>query len=169
MKRIALLVIAIIISVHSIAQRTVELRNLWAEPHVHVKFNDYTVSFTVKDINRALQLLAETGNSPFDTTSHLEPDKDYTIELYAGYNTQYHNPLQPILQKGVGAFLLLRGHAVIENPRHKEQKAITMDIAPLVEGEDFADVKFYDIHSGKLLFSAQLPADMYNMDLGIDY
>jgi hypothetical protein len=38
------------------------------------------------------------------------------------------------MQKGVGAFLLDAGHAIIENPKHKKLKNIESDMKPLITG-----------------------------------
>ena len=169
MKRISLLFVAFIVSFSVDAQHTVQMKNLWAEPQVHVLFDGYTVSFTIKDINRALVLLAETGDSTYGTSSGLDAAKQYSLELFSGYRTEYHNPLQPLLQKGVGAFLLTKGHAVIENEKHKIIKNIITDTQPLFGGLDITDVKFYDPRNNEMLFNGQIAADMYNKDLGIDY
>jgi len=168
MKRITLLSAALLYSCIVLAQRTIQLRNLWAEPQVHVVFDGFVVSFTIKDINRAIQLLAEAGDSTYGTTSHLDTAKQYTTELFAGYNTEYRDKLQPLLQKGVGAFLLTSGHALIENSKHKKLKGIVVDAQPYDEGEHISDVKFYDINSRKLLFNGQLPAELFNKDIGIE-
>ena len=169
MKRISLLFVVFIVSFSTHAQHTVQMRNLWADPEVHVLFEGYTVSFTIKDINRALELLAETGDSTYGTSSGLDTAKQYYVELYPGFRTEYRNSLQPLLQKGVGAFLLTSGHAVIKNPKHKKVKYIIVDIKPLIGGVDVTDVKFYDPNTDKLIFNGQIAAGMYHKDLGIDY
>lgn len=168
MKNISLLFFAVFFSVTAHAQREVKLRNLWTRPQVHVLFEGYSISFTIKDIDKALVLLSETGTKTYGLYCGLDTAGDYAVELYPGYRTQYHSNLQLILQRGVGAFLLSAGHAYIETPRHKKLAAITMDIEPIVGGEQETDVKFYDPGTGKLLFSGKLKADMYNKDLGID-
>ncbi len=169
MKRFIILITALILPFYSFSQHTVQLQNLWAEPQVHVLFQGYTISFTIRDINRALELLAETGDSTYGTASKLDTAKQYFIELYSGFNTEYHSALQPLIQKGIGTFLLTAGHAVVENSRHKKLKAIMVDLDKRVGGENIADVKFYDPNTDKLLFSGQMAADMYNKDMGIDY
>jgi hypothetical protein len=135
---------------------------------VHVLFGGYTVSFTIRDINRALQLMAEAGDSTYGTTSGLDTTKQYTVELYPGYRTEYRTTIQPMLQLGVGAFLLRKGKAVVQNPKHKKLKMITIDVTPVVDGENLTDIKFYDPANNNLVFNGQMIADMYNMDLGID-
>ena len=169
MKRFVIFITALILPFCSFSQRTVQLQNLWQEPQVHVFFEGYTVSFTIRDINRALELLAETGDSTYGVMSKLDTAKQYTIELYPGFNTEYHNALQPLLQKGVGVFLLSIGHAVIENRKHKNLKSIVVDIDKPVGIENLLIVKCYDSNTGKLLFSGQMAGDLYGKDMGIDY
>jgi hypothetical protein len=168
MKCIGLLLTGFILPIALFAQRTVQLRNLWARPQVHVLFGDYTVSFTIKDINKALTLLSQTGDHTFATSCNLDTGGNYIIELYPGLRMEYHNSLEPILQKGVGAYLLLCGHAVVQNRKHKKLKAVVSDIQPLIEGVDLTDIKFYDPKTNKLLFSGNMAADMYYKDIGID-
>ncbi len=168
MKIASLFLLACTLSFSAIAQRTIQIRNLWAEPQVHVVFEGYVVSFTIKDINRALVLLAETGDVSFDTTSRLDPSKQYNVELFSGYRTEYRNRLQPLLQKGVGAFLLTKGHAVVENSKRKKLKNIEVDIQPRLEGVNVYNVKFYDPNTSKLIFNGEMAIELYNKDLGIE-
>ena len=150
------------------AQRTIKMNTLWTEPKVHVLFQGYTVSFTIKDINRSLELLAESGDSTYLCLFNLDTTRKYLLELYPGYRQEYRNTMQPLMQKGVGAFLLLAGHALIENQKGKKIAIITADIQPLIEGTDYVTVLFYDPKTRELLFSGQMLADMYNKDLGIE-
>ena len=106
MKSKLLLLFAFIVSGQVFAQRTVQMRTLWIEPQVHVVFGNYTVSFTIKDIDRALQLLAETGDTTYGISSGLDTNKNYNIELYPGTKTEYITKLEPMIQRGIGAFLL---------------------------------------------------------------
>lgn len=150
------------------AQRSLRLRTLWTRPQVHVLFEGYTVSFTIKDINKALELLSETGDTSYGATSSLDTAKDHFLELYRGTRQEYRNRLQPLLQRGVGAFLLTAGRAYIETPKHKKVTDIIVDIQPIIAGTDKVMVFFYDAKSKALLFSGTMSADMYNKDLGID-
>lgn len=168
MKSILLVLLIFTVSLSSIAQHSVQMRNLWMEPQVHVLFEGYTISFTIKDINRALELLSETGDTTFGAISGLDTAGNYNVELYRGLHQEYHNKLQPLLQKGVGAFLLTAGHAYIENARRKKVPAIITDIQPLIEGVDVTTIKFYDPANNKLIFEGTMDAGMYNKDLGID-
>jgi len=168
MKSIVLLLFAFIISGSAFAQRTIQMRNLWIRPQVHVIFGDYTISFTIKDIDRALELLGETGDTSYGTTCGLDTSGNYFIELYPGNKMEYHKPLEPLIQKGVGVFLLSAGHAYIEDKKHKPVKSIIMDIQPLQRGVDDAYILFYDERNNNMLFSGRMAADMYNKDLGIN-
>lgn len=169
MKRIALILTMVFASAHTYAQHTVEIRNMWDEPtKVHVNFGEYTIAFSIADIKKALSLLAETGETSYGDGAFLDTTKSYYIELYPGYNTEYHNRLQPIIQKAVGAYLLTVGRAVIENPKKKKLKGLIVDIQPMPEGENITDVKFYDVNSNKLVFNGQMVMEMYNKDLGIE-
>lgn len=169
MKRTLLFFAIFILSVTSFAQKEVQIRNLWTEPRVHVLFQGYTVSFSIKDINRALLLLYKNGISVYDTTSGLDTNKHHHVELYPGYRLQYRSGLQQILHLAVGAFLLTKGRAVIENPKHKKLKSIIIDVQPLSQGEHEYDTKVYDPAANKLIFNGKLPEAIRNADLGIDY
>lgn len=169
MKRFSLLFAFFVIACQSFAQKTIPIRNIWADPQVHALFQGYEVSFSVKDINRALLLLTERGIKKFGSTSGLDTLKQYHIELYDGYRQEYHNTLQTTMQLGVGAFLLTKGRAVIRNPKHRKLKEITVDILPFVPGEYITTVKFYDPANKRLIFSGQIERSMLNADLGIDY
>lgn len=168
MKSISLFLSAFMFSYCALAQHTVPLKNLWADPEVHVLFEGYTVSFTVKDINRALVLLAETGDTTFGLNSHLETGKNYAIELQRGTRMEYHTALQPLIQNGVGVFLLTAGHAYIENSRHRKVKEMTMEIQPMAEGTNDVYIFFYDPRTNKMVFSGKMAVDMYKKDLGIE-
>ncbi len=166
MRRILLFAATLIISCSLHAQRTIKLNNLWEKPQVHALFQGYTISFKIKDIDRALILLAETGDTSFGLSSGLYNTGKYHVELYPGFRTEYKNPLQPLLQRGVGPFLLLAGQARIVSPRHKKLKEIIADIQPV--DDSLAYINFYDPRNKKLLFSGSMPLDMYKKDLGID-
>lgn len=149
------------------AQRPVQMRNLWAKPRVHVLFQGYTISYTVKDINKALALLVGTGVSAYGNTSKLDTGKDYFIELFPSLDMEYHNALQPLIQNGVGAFLLTAGHALVENKKHKICKEIIEDIST-DRNTDNALITFYDPKTKKMIFFGKMNVNMYNKDLGID-
>lgn len=168
MKSWLLLLAALILSWSSFAQRTVKIRNLWAKPQVHVLFRGYTVSFTIKDINKALLLLAETGDSTYGLSSRLDEKKEYALELYPGSRTEYRNVLQPMIQKGVGAYLLTAGHAVIKRKRHKKLKEMLIDIGARGIGENDILITVYDPKNRKMVFQGRMKIEMYNKDLGID-
>ena len=141
MKSVSLLLFALIISGTTQAQRTIQLRNLWTRPQVHVLFQGYSISFTIKDIDKALQLLAETGDTTYGTTCGLDTSGDYVVELFPGLKMEYRKPLQILMQKAVGAFLISAGHAYII---------------------------FTDPNNDNMIFAGMMAADMYRKDLGID-
>jgi hypothetical protein len=167
-KRLLFFFISFLLVNSAFAQRTVEMKNLWSRPQVHVLFQGYTISFTIKDINKALKLLEEMGDSTYGLSSKLDTAKDYYIELFPSLNTQYRSSLQPLIQMGVGAFLLTAGHAVVENPRHKIRKEIIefIDLGP--NDEHNVLVTFYDSKSSRTIFFGRMKDYMYNKDLGID-
>jgi len=167
MKSISLLFLAFVVSYSSFAQRTINMSNLWSRPQVHVLFRGYKISFTIKDIDKALSLLAETGDSSFGTTCGLDTGKNFVIELFPGTKTEYRTRLQPLIQNGVGVFLLLAGHAYIESPRHKRLTEIIVNIQPNPESDE-AFILFNDPKTNTLLFSGKMAGEMYNKDLGID-
>ena len=169
MKQLLLLLLAFILSYTSFAQRTIQMRNIWTRPQVHVLFQGYTLSFTIKDINRAMELLQETADTSFGKSCGLDTAGNYVLEFFPGFRQEYHSTLLRLMQAGVGAFLLSHGLAYIENDRHKKVPAIITDMKPLMEGVEITAVKFYDPKTKTMLFDGLLKAGMYNKDLGIDY
>ena len=168
MKRILLFFTVLLISHSLLAQRTIQMRNIWTKPQVHVLFEGYTLSFTIKDINKAVALLAGCGDTSFGFTSGLDTAKEYFCELYSGTKMEYRRSLQNLLQNGVGAFLLTAGHAYIENPKHKQLQSIIADINAFPPGVDDAFIIFYDPRNNNRLFTGRMNVKMYNKDLGID-
>ena len=168
MKRITLFWLVFILSYPVLAQHTIQMRQLWTRPQVHILFEGYTVSYTIKDIDKALKLLAETGDTTFGTSCRLDTAGDFYAELYSGNHMEYHNSLQPLLQQGIGAFLLSAGHADIKNSRHKTVPAVTMNIIPPVGDEQQVYVVFYDPDTGDRVFTGKMAVAMYNKDLGLE-
>jgi len=168
MKRILLLFALFIVAYTAHAQRDIQMRNMWSRPRVHVLFEGYTISFTIRDVDRALRLLCETGDSTFGCTSGLDTGKDYKVELFSGVRMEYRNRLQNIMQNGVGAFLLMAGHAYIETPKRKQMQQVIADIKQFPGGVSNAFIIFTDPKNGKRVFTGRMSADMYNRDLGID-
>ncbi len=167
MQRIFLFLLAFTVSYCSLAQHTVALRNLWQKPQVHVQFNDYTISFSIKDINRSLQLLSGLGDFTYGTTSGLDTALDYPMELYMG-KMQYKTRLQELLHNEVAAFLLTAGHAEVRNKKQKLLKEINVEVTIPSIGEDATVVTAYDPKNNKMIFWGTMKADMYHQDLGID-
>jgi hypothetical protein len=158
------------VPVAGFAQRAVQMKTLWDRPQVHVLFQGYTLSFSIKDINKALQLLSETGDIAYGAASKLDTAKDYYIELYPGLDMQYRNSLQPLIQRGVGAFLLTAGHALIETRKHKLCREIIEDIKDRPGGDKSVVITFTDpkTKTGKMIFFGTMSVAMYGKDLGID-
>lgn len=154
------------------AQKEIKIRNLWIRPQVHVKFNEYTLSFSIRDINRALELLNEMDVYDYGTHIDLDTTGNYQIELLDDNHTQYKDALQPLIQNGVGVFLLTKGLTVVKNSTQKRAhplKTILMDYEDIAEGSDVVFMHFYDPATHKLLFSGKMKVDLYNKDMGIDY
>jgi hypothetical protein len=150
------------------AQRPVKLRTMWDRPQVCVVFQGYKLYFTIHDIDKALLLLSETGDSTFGTSSGLDTAGSYVTELHPGVKMEYTNALQKLMQKGVGAFLLSSGHVLIHNPRGKKLNEILMDIQPIGDMDENAYMLFYDPRNRNLLFTGKMAVAMYKKDLGID-
>ncbi len=166
-KRILLFLSLIMCCLHAYAQRSLKLRNLWAEPEVHVLFEGYTLSFTIKDINKALMLLEGTGDHTFGTNSGLDSGRQYIVELYPG-RVEYKNRLQAMMHADIAGFLLSAGHAEVRNPRHRKLDEIILDIQLPDAGEVSTIVRVFDPKNDKMLFWGKMNINMYNKDLGID-
>lgn len=119
MKYALLLTLSLAISVVLSAQRTIKLHNLWVKPQVHVLFEGYTLSFTIKDINRTIEILNEIGDTTFGTTSGLDTLRHYPLELYPGLRLQYRNKLQPLMQRGVGCFYYYQVRQILSTRKRK--------------------------------------------------
>ncbi len=145
------------------------MRNIWTRPQVHVLFQGYIISFTIKDINRAMELLQETGDTTYGKSCGLDTAGNFVLEFFPGFHQEYHSKLQWLMQTGVGAFLLSAGLAFIETERHKKVPAIVADMVPLMDGVEFTAFKFYDPKTKTMLFDGLMAAGMYNKDMGIDY
>ena len=141
---------------------------MWDRPQVHVVFQDYTISFTIKDINKALALLAETGDSTNGTDCGLDTNANYITEIYPGMRMDYRNKLQQLMHRELGAFLISAKHAYIVNHKRRQVPEVIMDIEPQDGDLDIVYIKFYDPRNNKLLFSGSMHSSMYNKDLGID-
>jgi hypothetical protein len=160
----------LILSFSSAAQQTIKLRTLWTKPEVKLVFRDFTVYFRIKDIDKAMQFLSEEDKKLYGTTSGLDTNKTYNVELESGTNVQYLNDVQPLLQKAVGAYLLMSGHAAVETKRHKKIHSIEVNIGPAVDYDGFfrVPVTVYEPKTGKMIFSGVMDADMYKKDIGFD-
>lgn len=168
MKHVTIFLLLIFPGFTLVAQRPIPLRNLWERPQVHVQYQQYTISFTIKDIDRALQLMNESGDSSLGTSCGLDTAGNYLVELYPGLRQEYHSRLQMILQQGIGAFLLSAGHAVVVTDRRKKLKAIVDDKSPEMDGLEQTAAKFFDPETDALIFEGVMLRVLVNRDLGID-
>jgi hypothetical protein len=167
MKRILLLAL-LFLSLTAGAQRTVTMNTLWDDPQVHVLFKGYTISYRIKDIDKALLLLAETGDSTFGLQSRLDTNGRYELELFPGLKAEYRTQLHEVLQRGVGAYLLMAGRAEIRSPRHKKIRSVNADIEYGSRDATEAMINFYDPANNALLFCGSMALEMYNKDMGLD-
>jgi hypothetical protein len=152
------------------AQQTITLKRLWVQPQVEVHFGPYRLWFTIKDIEKAMQLLPPSGQAKYGNTAALDTNREYIIELLSGRHLEYRNPLQDIMQNAVGAFLLFRGHAYIETGKRKKLHTILVDIGPVVDMDGYSTVPItvYDPHNHNMIFSGVMNSEMYYKDLGLD-
>jgi len=151
-----------------LAQQLIKLCNLWAKPQVHVEFGDYHLSFKIKDIDKALLLMAATGDSSFGLTSHLDESTDYSLVLYPSLDIEYRNRLQPLMQRGVGVFLLLAGHAEVRKGKKKILHEIIADMNKVSNDARYTYVNFFDPKTNTILFFGKMNTAIINQDLGID-
>jgi len=156
------------LSLQGVAQQQINMRNLWVRPQVHVSFGDYTLSYTIKDINKALSFLNDLDKALYGSTSNLDTNKDYWVELFPGTRTDYRYRLQPMIQNGVGAYLLLCGHAEIQYKKHKKVKTLEAHLSHVTETEGSIFITFYDPRTKKMVFEGKMENALYNKDLGID-
>ena len=150
------------------AQHNVRIRNLWARAQVHVIFGGYKVSFTIHDINKALGMLRESGDSTYNAVCGLDTSGDYIYELFPDMHTEYHNKMQPLLQKGVGVYLLTAGRAVVEDHKRRALKEIVADVQTIEGGSKTTFASFYDPDTHQMLFSGQIYTGLIARDFGID-
>ncbi len=163
-----LLLLLLVFAYTTQAQRTINLRNMWTVPKVKVLFQGYTILFSIKDIDKTLGFLAEGGDTVYGTKSYLDTGKYYSCELYSNNHLEYRNNLQPLIQDGVGAFLILSGHAAVFNKKHKRIMKVTANISEAAYNEPYVLITFYDPKNEKMLFYGKMRTDIYNRDLGIE-
>ncbi|MBA3827925.1 MAG: hypothetical protein H0X33_03225 [Taibaiella sp.] len=157
-KRITFLFL-VIFSFTARAQHTIHLVHMWQKPQVHLVYKGFHLFFTIKDINTTLQYLHRIDATLYpDSTSGLDENKLYGVELVEGRDMEYMNRLQPIMQKEAGAFMLMRGHAYIETQRHKRVKVIISEAGPAEDHNrnTFALIHFFDTKTGKELFAGMM-------------
>lgn len=152
------------------AQQMVTMKKLWTKPEVHLVCGRYTIYFRIKDIDKALTFLPPAEQQYFGATCGLAPGTITVTELVPSTRMQYTDHLQPLLQKGVGAYLLASGHAAIEKKRHKKLTAVQVNIGPPMDFNSIrkVPVTIYDPKDGTLIFQGEMNADLYHKDLGFD-
>ncbi|HXS37232.1 MAG TPA: hypothetical protein VN721_11065 [Flavipsychrobacter sp.] len=164
--------ILIIASFSSAAQQKIKLRPLWHEPQVHIIFGNYDIYYTIKDINEAMKLLPNSDRALWGDSCGLDTNATYNIELLARRGNEYKNKLQPLLQEEVGAFLLLKGHALVQTHKHKNLRTLIANVGPIMDmgnGKSTCGVTFYDPRNQEMVFSGDMSANMSNMDLDIEH
>lgn len=150
------------------AQHNIHLRNLWVEPNIHIFFQGYTVSFALKDVNKAMYMQHfELGDVQLPTQCDLDSNKHHYFELFSSPNILYRNAMQEYLHVAIGCYLLGIGKAHILNPKKKLVPDIIEDVDPN-ENSPFLYIKYYDAKTHSLLFSGRMLRGMYHKDIGID-
>lgn len=169
MKRLLLLLpLLLFLRLTSIAQPVIKMRTTWDRPQVHVKFGEYTISFTIQHINKALQLIAEAGDSTNGTNCSLDTNGNYVVELYEGRTMIYGSRLQRLLHTELGAYLITAQRALIVKGKRKVIPEVIMEIEPPEMDLGIVYIRFYDPANHKLVFAGSMRKDMYNKDLGLD-
>ena len=168
MKKYVFFLLAMVLSTTLYAQHITKIRNLWTRPQVHVFFEGYRVSFAIRDINKALALLRQTGDSTQISVCKLDTAGDYNYGLMPGTHTEYRDAMEPFLQDLIGPFLLTAGRAVVERGKNKFLKEIIVDVQSTGIGGETVFVEFFDPANKKRIFSGMMPRVLYGMDLGID-
>jgi len=170
MKFNGFLLLLLCLAFHLKAQKTVQLRTLWTKPEVQLIFGDYKVYYRIKDINKAMSFLSETDKELYGTTSGLDTSKTYVVELIRGRDMQYLNPLQPLLQNAVGAYLLLSGHARVTDKKGHILNRLEVNTGPSTDMNGFfrLPISFHDPKNGKTVFMGVMDNDMYRKDIGFD-
>ena len=152
------------------AQQLVHMKKLWSRPQVHLICGDYTIHLRIRDINKALTFLPKTDQLEFGSSSGLDTNLNYVVELVPGNRKmEYKNKLQPLLQNAVGAYLLTSGHAYVER-KHKHLKSIEVRMGPAMDFNHryVVPVNIYEPKTDNIIFSGIMNADLYHKDLGFD-
>lgn len=157
--------VAIVMGADCMGQRPVKLNNLWATPEVHVLFAGYKLSFTIKNMNRTLELMNQIGDNTWGTQTELDTLREYTIELY-GSHPQYRNRLQTMMQHCIATFLLSAGQAEVRYKRRR-LRTVLMDIQPIGPDGNTVRILFYDPKNNHMLYSGTMPVGMYKQDIGL--
>lgn len=170
MKTVLAFVLSIMLSLPATAQQQVQLRTMWSVPQVHVIFGSYDIYFTIADINKAMKFMPALLQHQYGTTSGLDTNGYYVVELLPGRSMEYQNTLQSLIQNGVGAYLLLSGHAAIKTGKHRKLHNILADIGPARDMGEYLQVPvhIYDPRNNHMIFSGVMADTMYKKDIGFD-
>ena len=163
MKRVIALLSMVLVVHTSNAQQTIKMHRLWHKTEMQVVFHEYRLFFSIRDIDAAMRYLHEINPEIYDSTSHLDTNKLYAVELEER-NMEYMNGMEPLMQNLVGVYLLTRGRAYIESPKGRKITEVKADIGEArdTNGMYFVPVNFYDPKTGKLLFAG-------NMNVGLQH
>lgn len=169
MKKLFFLLL-MIISLSSYAQHTIKLVRLWRQPEVHLLYRQYHIFFTIKDINTTMKYLHEINPALYDSTSHLDTNKLYSVELVDGRDMEYMKRLQPLLQNEVAAYLLYKGRAYIQTANKKKVKTIIANAGPVENHGNVAMVMihFYDARTSKELFAGLMNVELQHRYLELE-
>lgn len=154
MRKVACTILVATIAFAAVAQQKIKLQKLWQKTQVHVIFNEYHLFFSIRDMDQTMRYLHESDPQLYDSTTGLDSSLLYQTELEAR-DMEYHNSLQPLIQKEVGVFLLMRGRAYIEDSRHKKIKTVIAHIGEPIDtnGNLFVPVNFFDAKTNQMLFA----------------
>jgi len=103
------------------------------------------------------------------TKCTLDTSGNYFIELFDVSKPEYKTLIEPLIQNGVGSFLLTVGKAVIEDPKHKIMPNVELSIEGGEFSSEYYQIQVFDPKTKKLIYSGRMNTAMYNKDMGIDY
>jgi len=169
MKKLIFLLL-VFISCSCSAQHPIKLVRLWKQPEVHLIYREYHLFFTIKDINTAMKYLHQINPEEYDSSSHLDTNRLYSVELVDGRDMEYMKRLQPLLQNEVAAYLLYKGHAYIMDPKHKKVRTIIANAGPRENrsGSETVMIYFFDAKTKKQLFAGMMNVELQHRYLELE-
>lgn len=169
MRKIFLSALLILFFTAAYGQPKIKMRAMRSRPQVHVKFGEYIVSFSITDIDKAMTFFPENEKVIYGTKCGLDSSLSYNLQLLPGRHMEYRNKLEPLLQNGVGCFLLMGGRALVSRDG-KTVKEIYAKVGPEMDlnGTYAVPISFYDSRNDKLMFSGMLDSELYKKDIGFD-